>query len=139
MRYLVLGLSIVALVACQPAEDTSEAMTPPAEPETEAADSMDAVAVAPDHYSVEFENDQVRVLRIAYAAGDETPMHSHPAGVAVFLSDQNAAFTLPDGSIEERPSQAGDAMWTPAESHSPKALTDVSVVLVELKGGTEAE
>jgi quercetin dioxygenase-like cupin family protein len=91
--------------------------------------------VAPDHYKVEFENDQVRVLRITYAAGDETAMHSHTDGVAVFFSDQNAEFTLQDGTTEERLTKAGDALWIPAETHAPKALTDVSLVLVEIRGG----
>jgi quercetin dioxygenase-like cupin family protein len=135
MRYVVLSLSIVALGGCQQAGDTSEPAEPAAAPpETAATDSTDAVAVAPDHYKVEHENDQVRVLRITYAAGDETPMHSHPNGVAVFLADQNAEFRLPDGTSEERPTKANDALWIPAETHSPKALSDISLVLVELKG-----
>jgi quercetin dioxygenase-like cupin family protein len=99
-----------------------------------AMDDTDATAVAPDHYKVEFENDQVRVLRITYAAGDETAMHSHPDGVVVFLGDGNAEMTLPDGSTEERPGKAGDALWAGQETHGVKALTDISVVLIELKG-----
>jgi quercetin dioxygenase-like cupin family protein len=133
MRYAIVFMSIVALVGCQQAEETVE---PAAPVETAAAaDPTDAVVVAPDHYKVEFENDQVRVLRITYAAGDETAMHSHPDGVAVFFSDQNAEFTLEDGTTEERPTKAGDALWLPAETHAPKALTDVSLVLVEITGG----
>ena len=93
----------------------------------------DAIVVAPDRYTVELENDQVRVVRVDYAAGDETEMHSHPAGVVVFLQDGNAEMTLPDGTKQERPGQAGDVVWTDAETHSPKALTDISVLLVELK------
>ena len=133
MRYAIVCMSIVALVGCQQAEETVE---PAAPAETPAAtDPMDATVVAPDHYEVEFENDQVRVLRITYAAGDETAMHSHTDGVAVFFSDQNAEFTLQDGTTEERPTKAGDALWIPAETHAPKALTDVSLVLVEITGG----
>ena len=66
MRYLVLFLSIVALVGCQQAQETSEPATPAAAPPetTAATDPMDATVVAPDHYKVEHENDQVRVLRI---------------------------------------------------------------------------
>jgi quercetin dioxygenase-like cupin family protein len=130
-RHVVLSLSIVAFVGCQPAEETSE---PAAPAEPAATETMDAVAVAPDHYKVEHENDQVRVLRITYAAGDETPMHSHPGGVAIFLADQDAEFHLPDGTSERRPSKANDVLWTPAETHAPKALTDISLILVELKG-----
>ncbi len=133
MRYAIVFMSIVALVGCQQAEETVEPAAPVETPA--AADPTDATAVAPDHYEVEFENDQVRVLRITYAAGDETAMHSHPDGVAVFFSAQNAEFTLEDGTVEERPAKAGAVLWTPAETHAPKALTDLSLVLVELKGG----
>jgi len=133
MRYVILSMSIVAFVGCQQAEETVE---PAAPAETPAAvDPMDATVVAPDHYKVELENDQVRVLRITYAAGDETAMHSHPGGVAVFFSDQNGEFTLEDGTTEERSAKAGDVRWTPAETHAPKALTDVSLVLVEIRDG----
>ena len=133
MRYAMVFMSMVALVGCQQAEETVEPAAPAETPV--AADPTDATVVAPDHYKVVFENDQVRVLRIAYAAGDETAMHSHPGGVAVFFSDQNAEFTLEDGTAEERPAKAGDVLWTPAETHAPKALTDVSLVLVEIRGG----
>lgn len=132
MRHVVLSLSLVAIVGCQQPQETSEP-APPAEPAA-TTDSIDAVKVAPDHYKVVHENDRVRILRITYAAGDETPMHSHPDGVAVFLGDQNAEFRLPDGTVEERPAKANDAMWTPGETHSPKALTDISLILVEVKG-----
>ena len=95
----------------------------------------DATEVAPDHYKVELENDHVRVLRITYAAGDETAMHSHPDGVVVFLQDANVEMTLPDGTTQERPGKAGEILWAGHETHGPKALTDIAVVLVELKGG----
>ena len=47
----------------------------------------DPVTVDPKHYSVEFENDKVRVLRIKYGPGEKSVMHAHPALVAVFLTD----------------------------------------------------
>ncbi len=135
MRYVVLSLSVLALVGCQPAGDTGESAAPLAEPsDTAATDSMDAVAVAPDHYKVEFENDHVRVMRIAYADGDKTAMHSHPEAVGVFLKDMKGEFELPDGTIQEREAKAGDAVLFPAETHSPKAIGEASMVLIELKG-----
>jgi quercetin dioxygenase-like cupin family protein len=81
----------------------------------------------------------VRVLRIAYADGDKTAMHSHPEAVGVFLKDMSGEFELPDGTVEERKANAGDALWFPAETHSPKALGEASAILVELKGGGEGE
>ena len=34
---------------------------------TDSALAQDAAKVDPDHYNVEFENDQVRIIRITYA------------------------------------------------------------------------
>jgi len=39
----------------------------------------DAVTADPKHYTVEFENDIVRILRVRLRAGDSTPPHSHSA------------------------------------------------------------
>src|SRR3990170_3478550 len=62
--------------------------------------AQDAVKVDPKHYKVEFENDQVRVLRITYAPGEKGVMHSHPEGMVVFLSNAKGKFTYSDGKTE---------------------------------------
>jgi hypothetical protein len=58
----------------------------------------DAVTADPKHYSVSFENELVRLLRVRYGAGEKSVMHRHPASCAVFLTDQTFEFTLPDGT-----------------------------------------
>jgi hypothetical protein len=60
----------------------------------------DAVSADPTHYSVSFENDVVRLLRVKYGAGDKSVMHRHSASCVVFLTDQTFNFTLPDGTTE---------------------------------------
>jgi quercetin dioxygenase-like cupin family protein len=101
--------------------------------------AQDPVKVDSKHYKVVFENDQVRVLRIQYPPGDKSPMHQHPDSVAVFLTDQRAKFTYPDGKSEEISARAGEAKWTPAGTHEPENVGDkpIDVVLVELKGKAE--
>jgi quercetin dioxygenase-like cupin family protein len=59
--------------------------------------AQDPVKVDPKHYTVEFENDKVRVVRIEYAPGEKSVMHGHPASVVVFLNDSQGRFTYPDG------------------------------------------
>src|SRR6266487_418983 len=73
--------------------------------------AQDAVKVDPQHYKVEVENAQVRVLRITYGPHEKSVMHGHPASVAVFLTDANFRFTLPDGKTEEPKAKAGEIMW----------------------------
>ncbi len=100
-----------------------------------AAKAQDPVKVDPTHYKVEAENKQVRVLRITYGPGEKSVTHGHPAGVAVFLTENRAKFTFPDGKSEERSWQAGQTLLMPAEEHLPENLTDkpLELILVELK------
>ncbi|MGH7526833.1 MAG: cupin domain-containing protein [Gemmatimonadales bacterium] len=98
--------------------------------------AQDAVTVDPKHYKVEFENEQVRVLRINYGPGEKSVMHEHPANVAVFLADGNVKFTTPDGKSQESPLKAGTTVWGSGEKHLPENIggKPFELILVELKG-----
>ena len=48
---------------------------------TSRAEHQDPIVVDARHYSVELENDRVRVLRIKYGPGEKSAMHGHPATV----------------------------------------------------------
>jgi hypothetical protein len=63
-------------------------------------------------------------------------MHSHPAGVAVFLTDSKARFNYPGGKMEDITSKAGEARYTPATTHLPENVGDagMDVIVIELKG-----
>src|SRR5258705_9785537 len=97
--------------------------------------AQDAVKVDPKHYTVEFENDQVRVLRIHYGAGEKSVMHEHPDSVVVYLADQTAKFTFPDGKSQEISGKKGESKFIPGGAHLPEAVGKGSIeaVLVELK------
>jgi len=97
--------------------------------------AQDPIKVDAKHYKVELENDQVRVLRVTYGPHEKSPMHEHPAGVAVAITDAVVKFTLADGKSEERPLKAGQVLWLAAEKHAPENLSDkpFEVVLTELK------
>ena len=100
-----------------------------------AASAQDAVKVDAKHYKVEFENDQVRVLRITYGPHEKSAMHSHPAGVVVFLNDAHAKFTMPDGKTQDVVAKAGTVQWSEPTTHLPENLGDkgFEVIQVELK------
>jgi quercetin dioxygenase-like cupin family protein len=102
--------------------------------------AQDPVKVDAKHYKVESENAQVRVLRIHYGPHEKSVMHSHPAGVATFLTDSKFKFTMPDGKTEERGGKAGEVQWSNAETHLPENVGDkpADVILVELKSKTAA-
>ena len=104
------------------------------------ATAQDAVKVDPKHYKVEFENDQVRVLRITYGPKEKSVMHEHPPNVAIFLTDGQARFTLPDGSTQDAAMEAGTTQWDPGGKHLPENTGDkpFELIVVELKGKAEA-
>ena len=96
-----------------------------------------AVTADPDHYTVEFENDILRIVRIKYGPGETSSMHSHDANCAVFLSDGEMRMELPDGSSSVAPASAtGVVNCTDAEVHLPTNVGDTAVelVLIEMKG-----
>ncbi len=98
--------------------------------------AQDPVKVDPKHYTVEFENARVRVLRVRYGPNEKSVMHWHPAGVVILLTDMNARFHLANGKTEDRPGTAGETRSAPAEKHLPENLSDqpFEAILVELKG-----
>lgn len=97
--------------------------------------AQDPVQVDPKHYKVEFENANVRVLRIKIGPGEKSIMHQHPNAVAVFQSNGRGKFTFPDGKTEERDIVAGQAIWTPPTTHLPENIgsAEFEVILIELK------
>lgn len=97
--------------------------------------AQDPVKVDSKHYKVEFENSQVRVLRVKYGANEKSVMHRHPNAIAIFVTDVNGKFTFPNGKTQDMTSKAGEARWTPAGRHLPENTTDqpFEVILVELK------
>lgn len=106
-----------------------------------AANAQDAVEVDGKHYQVAFENDQVRVLRINYGPHEKSVMHSHPAGVAVFMDDLNGRFTMPGGETADVEVSAGTVQWAEAGAHQPENLGDApfEVIQIELKGAGQEE
>ena len=108
-------------------------MATPAKPKPSGADS---VKVDSKHYSVEFENDKVRVLRIKYGPGEKSVMHAHPAMLGVFLTDGKVRFTYPGGKKEDVTTKAGQVMHFDAVEHDPENLGNkpFEVIGIELKG-----
>src|ERR1700757_260073 len=83
----------------------------------------DPVKVDARHYTVEFENERVRVLRIKYGPGEKSVMHSHPESISVFMTDAHAKFTYPDGKTEDIKANAGTVMHMDAFTHLPESLS----------------
>ena len=96
--------------------------------------SLDPVATNPDHYTVVFENDRVRVLEYTDRPGDRTTPHVHPDSVMYTLSSFRRRLVSGDVTREVE-LEAGGVNWLPAQEHYGENIGDseTHVLFVELK------
>lgn len=96
--------------------------------------SLDPVVSNPDHYTVVFENERVRVLEYVDTPGTTTTPHQHPDSVMITLSSFRRR--LVSGETEREVAlESGAVGWVPAQEHHGVNIgdTDTHVVFVELK------
>ena len=82
--------------------------------------AQDPVKVDPKHHKVEFEDNQVRVLRITFPPGEKSVTHSHPNAVAVFLTESTLKQNVSAGNTSQGPRKAGDVVWAEPFTHTRK-------------------
>src|SRR5258708_8547696 len=95
--------------------------------------AQDAVKTDPKHYSVISENDQVRILKVHYGPHEKSIMHSHPATVAVFLTDANGQFSFPDGKKTPFAVKTGGTPYDPYNTHLPENTGDAGTGVIMLQ------
>ena len=95
----------------------------------------DAVRADPAHYSVSFENELVRLLRVRYGPGETSVMHRHSASCVIFLTDQMFNFTLPDGTAAPAAVPAGALGCGDGNVHLPENIgaEAAEFIMVEFK------
>lgn len=130
-RSWVAGLSLISPLSCF----SLAAMVASLSVGISAARAQDPAKVASDNYKVIFENDDVRVLEVTGKAGDKGAMHSHPDHVVYAMNACKVKFTFADGKSKDVDMKAGEAKWTPAETHESQILDgkDFKVVIFEMK------
>ncbi len=94
----------------------------------------DPVATNPEHYSVAFENDRVRVLRYHDRPGTRTQPHEHPDSVMITASTFERRLHHGGRSVDVSLA-AGEVRWLDAQEHAGEntGTTDTVTFFVELK------
>ena len=97
---------------------------------------LDPLKVAPHIYQLEFENEQVRVIRQTIRNGETQPLHAHPDRVLVYL--QTCAWLESDGQGGERMQsfKYGAVVWADAETHggnTANVVQECKIVEIEMK------
>ncbi len=104
---------------------------------------LDALAAAPEHHRLLFENDTVRVIETLIGAGDTTPVHTHRwpsvgyvvGGTDIVRRDGEGNLLL-DTRVSGDPPRTSDTRWAePFPPHSVENVGDreLRVIMVECK------
>jgi hypothetical protein len=125
MRNLAIGLILGAVLGGA----TSSLLA-----QRSAASYPDAVTADPAHYTLAFENDVARFLRVRYGPGEKSTMHRHLPGCVIFLTDQTFNFTIPDGTTEPASVPAGALGCSDGNVHAPENIAEAAeFIMVEFK------
>ena len=92
-------------------------------PQAIAMSELDPLKVDPKHYSLEFENDQVRVLRVRFGPHEKGVLHEHKLNhIVVYLTDQARG-------------KAGEVRLDEPMTHTEQNPLDVAVerIAIDLK------
>lgn len=100
--------------------------------------SRKVAANTPASARVAFENDKVRVIE--YHTGSEKDAcgfgeHTHPAHLAILLTDSKFRVVGPDGKESIEPARAGDIEWYGPEQHVCENImgNDTHLYVIEIK------
>jgi quercetin dioxygenase-like cupin family protein len=130
------GIHTSEVVSDAPLNIVEVEVKKPGDPAKKVTTALDPPKIDPRQYKIEFENDQVRVLRVRFAAHQGAPMHEHQLNrVVVYLTDQNTRMTLPDGKVDTAVHKAGESSWGGPAQHKEDNLMDgpFEAIIVELK------
>jgi hypothetical protein len=101
-----------------------------------AGTALDPLRVAPKNFTVEFENSQVRVLRLKVGPRQSVPMHEYTLNhLVVCMTDLNARITSPEGEAEAAQHKLGAFSWSGPSRQKIENLADqpLETVVLELK------
>jgi quercetin dioxygenase-like cupin family protein len=130
------GLHTSEVTSGSPVNIVEVEVKKPGDPSKSAATALDPLKLSPAVYKLEFENDQVRVMRVKFPPHGSVPEHEHALNrVVVYLTDQDSKLTTPDGKVEESKHKAGQVSWGGPTRHKEENVLDtpVEVIVVEFK------
>jgi len=94
--------------------------------------AQDPVQLDPEHFKVELENVQVRVLHIYIGPHERTPTYQQPPSVLVWLTDARLKCTGVDGKTEEVHRRAKQADWNASTQNACENLGNEPVELYQI-------
>lgn len=83
--------------------------------------------------TIVIDNEHVTVRRNIHAPHASIPMHSHGAGVIVYLTSVQERSIAPDGTSKNVFHKAGDVLWAPARQHALENLSEDQTEVIEIE------
>jgi hypothetical protein len=95
----------------------------------------DPLKIDTRHYSLEYENERVRAIRLTLKEDEAVPMHDDVDAMAVCFRECHIRFTDPTGRIQDVHMASGETRWLWGNTHSAKNLNThpLEMVFIELK------
>lgn len=130
------GMHVAEVTSNEPVRIIEIELKKPGGGRNPGAPDLDPVKILPKNYQVEFENDQVRVVRAKAGPKEILARHEHGVNrVTVLLTDQDFKITAADGTVQTPKRKAGEVAWGTAVQHVEENLSDkpFEIIMVELK------
>jgi quercetin dioxygenase-like cupin family protein len=130
------GMHTAELLSSEPMKIVEVEIKKPGDPAKVINTTLDPPKIDKQDYHVEFENNQVRVVRVKMAAHRQVPEHEHQLNrVVVYLSDQDGTTTTPDGQTTKAQHKPSEVSWGGPVKHREENLMDkpFEAIVVELK------
>ena len=130
------GMHTAEVTSAEPLKIIEVEIKKPGDPAKVINTPLDPPKVDKQDYHVEFENSQVRVVRVKLAAHRKVPEHEHQLNrVVVYLTDQDGTMTSSDGQTTKAQHKPGEVSWAGPVKHREENLMDkpFEAIVVELK------
>jgi quercetin dioxygenase-like cupin family protein len=95
--------------------------------------TQDGAAAGAGVAKVEFENEQIRVVRVSYAQHQKSPMHSHAGRFVVTLTKNHMRSIAPDGTAKSSERAAHEYYWGDTLAHQIENLSDERMENIEIE------
>jgi len=82
---------------------------------------------------VEFENEQIRVVRVSYAPHEKSPMHSHLGRFVLTLTKNDLRISQPDGKARGVQWKAHEYFWGDGVTHQVENLSNGPMENIEIE------
>jgi hypothetical protein len=95
--------------------------------------TQDGAAAGAGVAKVEFENEQIRVVRVSYAPHQKSAMHSHAGRFVVTLTKNHTRSIAQDGAAKTSERAAHEYYWGDAVTHQIENLSDERMENIEIE------